>query len=89
MNSYIFYLTDSLGSTTAVVGTGADHGAAESGALAKWDATIGARVDYADRTPIVASTFSMLGSIEDVPTIEVLRGIMGTDTDETMPGLIQ
>lgn len=88
MNSWIFYLTDGLGSTTAVVGTGADLSAAETEALAKWDAEISSRGDYAQRAPIVGTNHSMLGILEDVPPLSVLYTIMGTDPDDTMPGLI-
>jgi hypothetical protein len=86
--NYIFYLTDSLGSTTAVVGTGADYDTAEADALAKWDAAMSSRGDYGERAPIVGTTFSLLGSIEDVPSLSDTHKTMGTDPDDTMPGLI-
>ncbi len=86
--TFIFYITDSLDSVTAVVGTGADHSAAEAEAIAKWDAAISGRSDYAQRAPVVATNYSMLGSIDDVPPISMLYEIMGTDTDDTMPGLV-
>ena len=86
--TYIFYLTDSLDSATAVVGVGADKNAAEADALAKWGAAISSRVDYGERAPIVATTFSLLSASEDVPTLADLQKIMGTDPDDTMPGLI-
>jgi hypothetical protein len=86
--NYIFYLTDSLGSATAVVGTGASYAAAESDAMSKWNAAISQRDDFGSRTPIVETNYSMLGSIEDVPSLPELYKVMGTDPDETMPGLI-
>lgn len=72
MDSYIFYLTDSLSTMTAVVGSGESIAEAEGDALAKWDTAVSGRDDYADRTPI----------------IEVIYSTISTEDSDSMPGLI-
>ena len=60
MNTWIFYLTDSLGTMRAVAGTGTDMGVAESNALTKWDSATNELDDYDQRTPIVSVVYSTI-----------------------------
>lgn len=70
MNSWIFYMTDSLGSMSAVVGIGTDIAEAEAAAHVKWDALASGRPDYAERSPIagvIYSTISTKLNSDDMP----------------------
>jgi len=60
MNTWIFYLTDSLGTMSAVAGTGTDMGVAESNARTKWDHETNELDDYDQRTPIVSVVYSTI-----------------------------
>lgn len=73
MVSCIFYLTDSLRTMTAVLGTGETKSAAEADALVLWDTTFSGRTDYAERTPI----------------IEIIDSGLSTELgNNSMPGLV-
>lgn len=70
MNSWIFYLTDSLNTMTAVAGEGELIADAEVDALAKWDTAISGREDYAERAHIVGVIYSAIAtepSGDDMP----------------------
>lgn len=73
MNSWIFYLTDSKHTMSAVVGTSDNIATAEEDALAKWDTAVSGLDDYAERTPIINVLYSTLSTELD---------------DKDIPGLI-
>ena len=65
MNSWIFYITDSLGSMTAVVGSGGNQTEAEDGARVKWAALYDSREDFGHRAPIVEVIYSTISTEAD------------------------
>lgn len=73
MDNYIFYITDSMGSMVAVVGSGDSQDEAEVDARVKWDGVVDSRDDYQSRIPITEIIYSTIDT--------------GLDGDE-MPGLI-
>ena len=62
MESWIFYLNDSLGAMTAVVGAGATMSEAEEDAKTKWDTWASGRPDYTERAPIVSVIYSTIST---------------------------
>lgn len=72
MHSWIFYITDGLGTMTAVVGSGETISEAEVDALTKLDTAISGRDDYSERSQVE----------------EVIYSTISTEQDNDMPGLI-
>ena len=62
MDSWIFYITDSLSTMTAVVGTGESRSEAEVDARTKWDGAVDGRDDYESRIPITEVIYSTIST---------------------------
>jgi len=60
MNSWIFYLNDSMRTMTAVIGVGTNRAEGEADALGKWDTFASGRSDYTERSPIAEVIYSEL-----------------------------
>lgn len=72
MHSWLFYLTDSLGTMIAVVGDGDTRTDAEAAALANWESLTSSREDYGARSPIVEVIYAEISTetgSDDLPKL--------------------